>query len=63
MQAMTYGEDMGQLFGILLIAIVVIMIVSAAVSALHYLFWIAVLGLLVVAAVRLTASLRRGSRR
>ncbi|HEY5988308.1 MAG TPA: hypothetical protein VIV12_18310 [Streptosporangiaceae bacterium] len=53
---------MGRLLLFVLAAIVVVMLVSMVISALHFLFWIAVLVLLVVGALRLGAGMRRWSR-
>jgi membrane protein implicated in regulation of membrane protease activity len=49
---------MGRLLLIILAAIAVFMIVSLVISALHFVFWIAVVALIVVAALRLTAGRR-----
>lgn len=49
---------MGRLILILLAALVVFMLISAVVSALHFLFWIAVVVLLVLGAVRLAGLMR-----
>lgn len=49
---------MGRLILILLAALVVFMLISAVISALHFLFWIAVVVLLVLGAVRLAGLLR-----
>lgn len=54
---------MGRLILIVLAAIALFMILSAVISALHFLFWIAVLALLVVAGIRLMGGARRWSRR
>jgi hypothetical protein len=49
---------MGRILLIILAAIAVFMLVSLVISALHFLFWIAVVALLVVVALRLTAGRR-----
>jgi hypothetical protein len=54
---------MGRLILIALAVLVAFMLVSAVISALHFLFWIAVLAVLVVAAPRLAGGVRRWSRR
>lgn len=67
MAQVTYGEGMGRLILILLAAILVFIVVSAVISALHFLFstllWVAVVGLLIYGALRLGGSMRRSSRR
>ena len=59
---MTYREGMGRLILILLAALIVFMVISAVISVLHFLFWFAVVALVVVGALHLTRS-RRGARR
>ena len=54
---------MGKIILFLLAAIVLFMIVSAVISALHFLFWVAVVALLVLGAFRLSSSMRRRERR
>jgi hypothetical protein len=54
---------MGKLILIVLAAIALFMILSAVISALHFLFWIAVVALLVFAGLRLVGGARRWSRR
>jgi uncharacterized membrane protein len=61
--AMAYGEGMGRLILILLAVFVALMLVSALVSAIHFLFWIALLALIVVGVFRLATGVRRRSRR
>jgi uncharacterized SAM-binding protein YcdF (DUF218 family) len=53
---------MGKLILIVLAALVLFMIVSAVISALHFLFWIAVVAVLIVGALRLSSGVRRRSR-
>ncbi len=60
---MTYRGGMWRLMLILLAALVAFMIVSAVISALHFLFWIAVVMVVVVGALRLSSGMRRRSRR
>lgn len=54
---------MGRLLLIVLAALVVFMLVSMVVSALHFIFWIAVLAVLIVGGLRLAGGARRWSRR
>jgi len=54
---------MGKIILFLLAAIVLFMIVSAVISALHFLFWVAVVALLILGALRLSSSMRRRERR
>ena len=58
-----YRGSMGMLILLVLAAIAVFLILSAVISALHFLFWIAVVALLVFAGLRLAAGARRRSRR
>jgi hypothetical protein len=48
---------------IVLAAIAVFVILSAVISALHFLFWVAVVALIVFAGLRLVSGSRRRSRR
>ena len=59
---MTYRGAMGKLILFLLAAIVLFMIVSAVISALHFLFWVAVVALVIVGALRLSSGVRRRAR-
>ena len=59
---MTYRGAMGKLILFLLAAIVLFMIVSAVISALHFLFWVALVALILVGVFRLGAVMRRSSR-
>jgi hypothetical protein len=54
---------MGILLLIVLAAIVAFMVLGVVISALHFIFWIAVVALIVVVGMRLTGSARRRSRR
>jgi hypothetical protein len=54
---------MGRLILIVLAVIALFMILSAVISALHFLFWVAVVALLVFAGLRLAGGARRWSRR
>ena len=54
---------MGLLILILLAALIIFLVVSAVIAALHVLFWVALALFIVVGALRLSGSLRRRSRR
>jgi hypothetical protein len=54
---------MGRLILLVLAVIALFMILSAVISALHFLFWVAVVALLVFAGLRLAGGTRRRSRR
>jgi len=54
---------MGKLLLIVLAAIAAFMILSIVVSALHFIFWVAVVALLVVVGMRLVSGTRCWSRR
>ena len=56
--ALAYREGMGKLLLILLVAFAVFMLISLVISALHFLFWIALVVLVVFGALRLTFSPR-----
>jgi hypothetical protein len=58
-----YRGCMGKLLLIVLAAIAAFMILSFVVSALHFIFWVAVVALIVVVGMRLTSGARRWSRR
>lgn len=58
-----YRGRMGKLILFVLAAIALFVILSAVISALHFLFWIAVVALLVFAGLRLVGGVRRTSRR
>lgn len=61
--ALAYREGMGKLLLILLAAFAVFMLISLVISALHFLFWIALVVLVVFGALRLTSVLRHSPRR
>ena len=61
--ALTYREGMGRILLFLLAALAVFLLVSLVISALHFLFWIALLALIVVGALRVSSGMRRWSRR
>ena len=54
---------MGRLILIVLAVIAAFMILSAVISALHILFWVAIVALVVFAGLRLAGGARRWSRR
>jgi hypothetical protein len=54
---------MGRLILILLAALLVFIVISAVISVLHFLFWFAVVALVVVGALHLTRGRRRDARR
>jgi hypothetical protein len=60
---MTYREGMGKFILFLLVAFVLFMIVSAVISALHFLFWVALVVVVILGTLRLTSGVRRWSRR
>ncbi len=49
--------------GALVVALIVMMIVSIVMSALHFLFWVALVALLVIVGLRLSSGMRRRARR
>jgi hypothetical protein len=57
-----YREAMGRLILIALAVIAVVMLVSVVLSALHFLFWIALLALIVTAVLRFSGGMRRSRR-
>ena len=61
--ALAYREGMGKLLLILLAAFAVFMLISLVISALHFLFWIGLVVLVVFGALRLTSVLRHSPRR
>jgi biotin transporter BioY len=62
-----YRECMGRVIlyavGALVVALIVMMIVSIVMSALHFLFWVALVALLVIVGLRLSSGMRRRARR
>ena len=54
---------MGKLLLVVLAAIAAFMVLGIVISALHLIFWVAVVALIVVVGMRLTGSARRSSRR
>jgi hypothetical protein len=53
---------MGRIFLVVIAALVVIMLLSAIVAALHVLFWIALIAVVGITALRLGRGSRRSSR-
>ena len=58
-----YRGCMGKLLLIALAVIAAFMVLSVVISALHFIFWVAVVALIVVVGLRLTGGARRWSRR
>jgi hypothetical protein len=58
-----YRGCMGKLLLLVLAAIAAFMVLSVVISALHFVFWVAVVALIVVVGLRLTGGARRWSRR
>jgi len=58
-----YRGCMGKLLLVVLAAIAAFMVLGIVISALHFIFWVAVVALIVVVGMRLTGSARRSSRR
>ena len=56
-----YRVCMGRLILIILGVLVAFMAISLVISALHFLFWIAIVALIVLGVVRLGGALRRHS--
>jgi predicted membrane protein len=54
---------MGKLLLIVLAVIAAFMLLGIVISALHFIFWVAVIALIVFAGLRLTGTARRWSRR
>ena len=60
---LAYRERMGKLLLIVLAVIVAFMVISLVISALHFVFWVALVVLIVLGALRLTSGMRRRTRR
>ena len=58
----TYRGGMGRLILILLAVLALFMVISVVISALHFLFWVALVALILVGVFRLGAVMRRSSR-
>ena len=62
MAAVTYCGAMGRLILILLAVLALFLVISMVISALHFLFWVAVIALVLVGVFRLGGLMRRSSR-
>ncbi len=60
--AVTYRGAMGRLILILLAVLALFVVISMVISALHFLFWVALIALILVGAFRLGGVMRRSSR-
>jgi hypothetical protein len=60
--AVTYRGVMGRLILILLAVLALFLVVSVVISALHFLFWVALVALILVGVFRLGSVMRRSSR-
>jgi hypothetical protein len=60
--AVTYGGAMGRLILILLAVLAFFLVISIVISALHFLFWVALIALILVGVFRLGGVMRRSSR-
>jgi hypothetical protein len=60
--AVTYRGAMGRLILILLAVLAIFLVISMVISALHFLFWVALIALIVVGVFRLGGVMRRSSR-
>jgi hypothetical protein len=58
-----YRGCMGRLLLLVLAVIAGFMVLSIVISALHFIFWVAVVALIVVGALRLSGGARRRARR
>jgi len=59
--AVTYRGAMGRLILILLAVLALFVVISMVISALHFLFWVAVIALVLVGVFRLGGLMRRSS--
>lgn len=57
--SLAYRGGMGKILLFLLGVFVVIMLISFVISALHFLFYVALIAVIVVAAMRITGGVRR----
>jgi hypothetical protein len=60
--AVAYRGAMGRLILILLAVLAFFMVISVVISALHFLFWVALVALILVGVFRLGGVMRRSSR-
>jgi hypothetical protein len=61
--SLAYRGGMGKILLFLLGIFAVIMLISFVISALHFLFYVALIAVIVVVAMRLTGGMRRRARR
>lgn len=59
--AVTYRGVMGRLILILLAVLALFVVISMVISALHFLFWVALIALVLVGVFRLGSVMRRSS--
>ena len=62
MAVVTYRGGMGRLILILLAVLALFMVISVVISALHFLFWVALVALILVGVFRLGGLMRRSDR-
>ena len=60
--AVTYCGAMGRLILILLAVLTLFLVISMVISSLHFLFWVALIALILVGVFRLGGVMRRSSR-
>jgi uncharacterized integral membrane protein len=60
--AVTYRRTMGRLILILLAVLAIFVVISMVISALHFLFWVALIALILVGVFRLGGVMRRSNR-
>jgi hypothetical protein len=60
--AVTYRGVMGRLILILLAVLALFVVISMVISALHFLFWVALIALVLVGVFRVGGVMRRSSR-
>jgi hypothetical protein len=60
--AVAYRGTMGRLILILLAVLALFLVISMVISALHFLFWVALIALILVGVFRLGGVMRRSSR-
>ncbi len=60
--AVAYRGAMGRLILILLAVLALFVVISMVISALHFLFWVALIALILVGVLRLGGVMRRSSR-
>ena len=62
MAVVAYRGGMGRLILILIAVLALFMVISVVISALHFLFWVALVALILVGVFRLGGVMRRSSR-